>query len=97
MRHTRFAAVVVRRCAVGPQCPMQHNHDLKDKHLAAMRSKLGECLRAQHDLMEPLAPRFVELLQRLDASTLRRETRLYADIGEVVSPLLRSASRKPGE
>ena len=75
----------------------QHDHDLRNKHLAAVRAKLGEGLRARHDLMEPLAPRFVELLQRLDASTVHRETRLYADLDEGAAVLAHSASRKPGE
>jgi hypothetical protein len=60
----------------------QHNHDFRNKHLAAVWAKLGESLSARHDLMGPLAPRFVELLQQLDASALDRETaraRLYAD------------------
>ena len=103
MCHNRMTAVIVRGCAVPPgqRYPMQrHNHDLRNKQLAAVRAKLGEGLRAQHDLMEPLAPRFVELLQELDASAVDRETtraRLYPDLELGVAAMVQSAPRKPGE
>jgi hypothetical protein len=74
---------------------MQHNSDFRSMHLAAVRAKLGEGLRAQHDLMEPLAPRFIELLQQLDASVFELEStraRLYAGVRAIVH----SAPRKPG-
>jgi hypothetical protein len=82
----------------GQRCPMQrHNQDLRNRHLAVARAKVGEGLRARHDLMEPLTPRLVELLQQLDAEALDRETaraRLYADLDEGIATMVHSAPRK---
>jgi len=104
MSHNRMTAVIVRprMCrSPGQRCPMQqHNHDFINRHLAAVRAKLAEGLRARHDLMEPLAPRLVELLQQLDAGALDRETtraRLYADLEEGVAAMVHSAPTKLGE
>jgi hypothetical protein len=78
----------------------QHTDHFREKHLAAVRAKLAEGLRAEHDLMEPLAPRLVELLKQLDARALERETaqaRLNAELEESIAALLHSAPRKPAE
>jgi hypothetical protein len=66
--------------------------------LAAVQAKLAEDLRAQHDLVEPLAPRLEELLKQLEAKTLERETadaRLYAELEESIAALIHAAPRKP--
>jgi hypothetical protein len=76
----------------------QHNDHFLDNHLAAVRSRLAEGLRAEHDLMEPLAPRFVELLQQLEAKALERDTaeaRIYAELEESIAALIHAAPRKP--
>jgi hypothetical protein len=56
--------------------------DFRDsRYDGAIRDKLGQALREQHDLMEPLPPGLVELLGRLEAGAGFRETpraRLYA-------------------
>jgi hypothetical protein len=102
MSHNRMTAVMVRGCAVHWQrCPMQqHNHDFTSRHLAVVRAKLAEGLRARHDLMEPLAPTLVELLQQLDASALDRETQ-GRDSTRIsmrgVAAMVHSAPGKPGE
>ncbi len=78
----------------------QHTDHLGERRLAAVRAKLGEGLRAEHDLMEPLAPRLVELLQQLDARARERESteaRLHAEVEESIAALIRLAPRRPGE
>jgi hypothetical protein len=65
--------------------------------LAAVQAKLAEDLRAQHDLMEPLAPRLEELLKQLEAKALERETadaRLYAELEESIAALIHATPRK---
>src|ERR1700674_2234546 len=65
---------------------MQRHEDLRaPPYSAAIRTKLGEALRERYGLMEPLAPGLVELLDRLDARALARETamaKLYAEVDE---------------
>jgi hypothetical protein len=66
----------------------------------AIRTQLGEGLRAQHDLMEPLPPRLLDLLARLETRIYVRETReakLYAEFDECVAALVGAANRKPRE
>jgi hypothetical protein len=65
---------------------------------AAIRTKLGEALRQQHDLREPLTPPLVSLLGQLDARVLARETamaKLYAEIDEAIATMVGAANRKP--
>jgi hypothetical protein len=76
----------------------QRNDHFRDNHLAAVRTRLAEGLRAEHDLMEPLGPRVAELLKQLEAKTLERETaqaRIYAELEESIAALIHSAPRKP--
>ena len=78
----------------------QHTDHIREKQLAAVRAKLAKGLRAGHDLMEPLAPRLVELLQKLDGRAVERETteaRLYAEVDESIAALIRLAPGKQGE
>jgi hypothetical protein len=78
----------------------QHTDHFREKQLAAVRAKVAEGLRAEHDLVEPFAPRLVELLQQLDARALERETteaRLYAEVDESIAALIGLAPRRPGE
>jgi hypothetical protein len=76
---------------------MQHQYaDFRD----AMRAGLGQALREQHDLTEPLPQSLVELLGQLNASVRARESnegRLYAAVDECVAAMLRAANKKPGE
>jgi hypothetical protein len=49
----------------------------------AIRAKLGATFREQHDLMEPMAPRLLELLAQLDTGVRVHETaepKLDADV-----------------
>jgi hypothetical protein len=68
-----------------------------------IRLKLGEGLREQYDLMEPLAPGLVELLGQLDTTIRIREStreRLYAEIDECIAAMVHATygkSREPGE
>jgi hypothetical protein len=76
---------------------MQHQHaDFRD----AMRAKLGQALREQHDLTEPLPKGLVELLGQLDASVRARnstQARLYAEVDECVAAMVSAANKKPGK
>jgi hypothetical protein len=76
---------------------MHHQHaDFRD----AIRAKLGEALREQHDLTEPLPQGLVELLGQLYASVRARESteaRLYAEIDKCIAAMVNAAYRKPGE
>jgi hypothetical protein len=66
----------------------------------AIRAKLGEALREQHDLMAPMPQGLGELLGRLTAGVGVRDTnraRLYAAVDECVAAMVRAASRKPRE
>jgi hypothetical protein len=66
----------------------------------AVRAKLGETLRERHDLMEPFAPRLLELLAQLDISIHvreRTEAKLYAEVDECVAAMVQAAGRKPGK
>jgi hypothetical protein len=69
----------------------------KKSTLATVQAELSEDLRAQHDLMEPLAPRLEELLKQLEAKALERETadaRLYAELEESIAALIHATPRK---
>ena len=75
----------------------QHDDHFLDNHLAAVRKRLAEGLRAKHDLMEPLGPRLEELLKQLEAKTLERETaqaRIYEELEDSIAALIHSAPRK---
>ena len=66
----------------------------------AIRAKLGETLRERHDLVEPLAPRLLELLAQLNTSFYvreRTEAKLYAEVEECIAAMVRAANRKPRE
>jgi hypothetical protein len=77
---------------------MQRHEDLRaPPYSAAIRTKLGEAMRERYDLTEPLAPGLVELLDRLDARVLARETamaKLYAEVDEAVATIVRDAKSK---
>jgi hypothetical protein len=67
---------------------------------SAIRTKLGDALRDQYDLMEPVPPSLVELLAQLNTSVRHREARaakLYAEFDECVSALVSAANRQPRE
>jgi hypothetical protein len=72
--------------------------DFRDSRYAgAIRAKLGETLRERHDLVEPLAPRLLELLAQLNISVHVRETteaKLYAEVDECVAAMVCAANRK---
>jgi hypothetical protein len=66
----------------------------------AIQTKLGDALREQYDLMEPVPPSLVELLAQLDTSVRHREARaakLYAEFDRCVAALVCAANRKPRE
>jgi hypothetical protein len=75
--------------------------DFRDsRYDGAIRATLGEALRQQHDLKEPLPPGLVELLGRVEAGAGVRETpraRLYAAVDESVAAMVCAANKKPGE
>jgi hypothetical protein len=76
---------------------MWRREDRDDRYDGAIQTRPGEGLRAQHDLMEPLAPRLLDLLAQLETRVRARETqyaKLYAEVDECVSALLRAANRK---
>jgi hypothetical protein len=65
----------------------------------AIRTKLGDALREQYDLMEPVPPSLVELLTQLNARVRFRETteaKLYAEIDECVAALVTAAHEASG-
>jgi hypothetical protein len=80
---------------------MEKHHDFKERpYFVAVRAKLGEALREKHDLMEPLAPRLLELLAQLDTNIDVRQTkaaRFYAELDECVAAIVCAANRKPRE
>jgi hypothetical protein len=73
--------------------------DFRDsRYDGAIRATLGEALRQQHDLMEPLPPGLVELLGRFEAGAGVRETartRLYAEVDECVAAIIEAAKKPP--
>ena len=66
-----------------------------------VRTKLGDALREQYDLMEPVPPSLIELLSKLENNTQRRDTtsaRLYARVDECIAALADAARpRTPRE
>jgi hypothetical protein len=84
---------------------MQQGHDdfREPQYFGAVRTKLGQTLREQHDLTEPLAPGLVELLGQLDTTIRVRGTtreRLYAEIDECIAAMVQATyrtSHEPGE
>jgi hypothetical protein len=78
----------------------RYNEFREPQYFGTVRAKLGQAMREQHDLMEPLAPGLLELLGRLETAADARETaraRLYGEIDEAVAAIVRTAHRKPGE
>jgi hypothetical protein len=73
--------------------------DFRDsRYDGAIRAKLGETQR--YDLVEPLAPRLLELLAQLDTSIHvreRTEAKLYAEVDECVAAMVCAANGKPRE
>jgi hypothetical protein len=46
---------------------MKHAHDdFRERQFRSIRTKLGEALRAQYDLMEPPPQSLVDLLRKLE-------------------------------
>jgi hypothetical protein len=75
--------------------------DFRDsRYDGAIRATLGKTFRERHDLMEPLAPRLLELLAQLDISVHVRETteaKLYGEVDQCVAAMVSAAGRKPGK
>ncbi len=78
---------------------MKHAHDdFRERQFGAIRTKLGEALRARYDLTEPQPQGLVELLRQLEIRERSRETaeaRLYAEVDECVAAMVDAANRKP--
>jgi hypothetical protein len=78
---------------------MEQHDDFKERpYFVAVRAKLGEALREQHDLMEPLPQGLVELLARLETSVRIGEVtreRLFAEIDECIAAMVHAAYGKP--
>jgi hypothetical protein len=69
-------------------------------YLRPIRTKLGEALREQYDLMEPAPPSLVELLSKLENSAHVRDitrARLYARVDECIAALVDAANGTPHE
>lgn len=75
----------------------QRNNDFGDpRYYGAVRTKLGESLRQQYDLKEPLPLGLVELLDRLRASAHAREVaeaKVYAELEEAIATMVCAAGR----
>jgi hypothetical protein len=78
---------------------MKHRHDdFTQSQFGAIRTRLGEALREQYDLMESTPKGLVELLRRLEVRESGREiseARLYAEVDACVAEMVRAANRKP--
>jgi hypothetical protein len=78
---------------------MKHRHDdFTQSQFRAIRTRLGEALREQYDLMESTPKGLVELLRRLEIRESGREiseARLYAEVDACVAEMVRAANRKP--
>lgn len=78
---------------------MKHRHDdFTQSQFRAIRTRLGEALREQYDLMESTPKGLVELLRRLEMRESGREiseARLYAEVDACVAEMVRAANRKP--
>jgi hypothetical protein len=71
---------------------------LRDPCLEAIRVKIGEGVRDQYNLMEPVPQSLVALLRRLETSAGARETKrakLFAELDECVGEMVRAAGRTP--
>ena len=79
----------------------RHKEFREPQYFGTVRAKLGQALREQHDLMEPLAPGLLELLGQLEtAADTREAARLYGEVDEAVAAIIRAAHRnteEPGE
>jgi hypothetical protein len=76
----------------------RHQDHLSDPaYSLAVRTKLGDALREQYNLVETPPPGLVELLVQLNASVRYREAeaKLYARIDECVAAMVCAANRKP--
>jgi hypothetical protein len=90
---------------IGTSNAMKHRHaDFRDSPFdgdaLAIRTKLGQALREQYNLAEPLPQSLVELLSKLDIGACVRDVtreRLYAEVDECVAAMVHAANRKPGE
>jgi hypothetical protein len=78
---------------------MKHRQDdFTQSQFRAIRTKLGEALREQHDLTESTPKGLVELLCKLEIRESAREiseARLYAEVDACVAVMVRAANRKP--
>jgi hypothetical protein len=78
---------------------MKHRHDdFTQSQFGAIRTRLGEALREQYDLMESTPKGLVELLRRLEIRESGREiseARLYAEVDACVAEMVRATNRKP--
>jgi hypothetical protein len=71
----------------------RHNEFREPPYFGTVRAKLGQAVREQHDLMEPLAAGLLELLGRLEIVADAREAaraRLYGEIDEAVAAIVRA-------
>jgi hypothetical protein len=76
------------------------SHFRDSRYDGAIRTMLGEALRKRHDLMEPLAPRLLELLAQLAPSVHVRETaeaKLDAEADKWVAAMVWAANKKPSD
>jgi hypothetical protein len=67
-------------------------------YLESIRVKIGEGVREQYDLMQPVPQSLLALLRRLETSAVARETRkarLFAELDECVAQMVRTAGRTP--
>jgi hypothetical protein len=90
------SAMKQQQHAAGPS-----TSDFRDsRYDGAIRATLGKTLRERHDLMEPFAPRLLELLAQLNIGVHVRETteaKLYAEVDDCVATMVQAAGRKPHE
>jgi hypothetical protein len=82
---------------VGPTKGAKRRDDFSP-YFPPIRTKLGEALREQYDLMEPMPQGLAELLRQLDA--LEREcdiarARLLAELDESLDAMAHAANRQP--
>jgi hypothetical protein len=77
---------------------MQRRRDDFSPYFPPIRTKLGEALREQYDLMEPLPQGLAELLGQLDARERERDiaqARLLAELDESLEAMAHAANRQP--
>jgi hypothetical protein len=77
---------------------MQRRHDDFSSCFPRIRAKLGEALREQYDLMEPLPQGLSELLRQLDTREREHDiaqARLSAELDESLEAMAHAANRQP--